>query len=70
MYCRLKSDYVYLRAGLYFITICTQNRVCLFGDIENWKMKLNDSGRMIETEWLKLPQTITTLPKITLSQRT
>jgi REP element-mobilizing transposase RayT len=52
---RLKG-YDYSQAGLYFITICTQNRACLFGKIENGKMILNDAGRMIENEWLTLPQ--------------
>lgn len=52
---RLKG-YDYSQAGLYFITICTHNRVCLFGKIENGKMILNDAGRMVENEWLKLPE--------------
>jgi hypothetical protein len=29
---RLKG-YDYSQAGLYFVTICTQNRECLFGEI-------------------------------------
>lgn len=44
---RLKG-YDYTSAGLYFVTICTQNRECLFGEIENDEMVLNDAGRMIE----------------------
>lgn len=44
---RLKG-YDYASAGLYFVTICTQNRECLFGEIENDEMVLNDAGRMIE----------------------
>lgn len=44
---RLKG-YDYSRAGLYFITICTQNHVHFFGHIENGQMVLNDAGRMIE----------------------
>jgi REP element-mobilizing transposase RayT len=43
---RLKG-YDYAQAGLYFITICVQNRVCLFGDIHNGEMILNDAGRMV-----------------------
>ena len=50
---RLKG-YDYSKAGLYFITICTQNRACLFGNIVNGEMILNDAGEMIETEWLNL----------------
>ena len=51
---RLKG-YDYSRAGMYFITICTKNRACLFGNIENGVMQLNDAGRMVENQWLKLP---------------
>jgi putative transposase len=43
---RLKG-YDYSQAGLYFITICVQNRVCLFGNVFDSKMMLNDAGQMI-----------------------
>ncbi|QLH54999.1 MAG: hypothetical protein CH6_4535 [Candidatus Kapaibacterium sp.] len=51
---RLK-DYDYSQAGAYFVTICTQNRECLFGNIENGKMVLNDAGKMIEKWYFELP---------------
>ncbi len=50
---RLKG-YDYSSSGLYFITICVQNRAHLFGKIENRKMVLNDAGKMIQTEWINL----------------
>lgn len=50
---RLKG-YDYSQAGLYFVTICTQNRAHLFGNIKNGEMILNDAGKMVETEWMKL----------------
>jgi putative transposase len=68
---RLKG-YDYSKKGLYFITICVQDRLCLFGDIDvgaslvdalntdvdvdykNAQMILNDAGKMVESEWLKL----------------
>ena len=50
---RLKG-YDYSQAGLYFLTICTQNKECLFGDINHGEMLLNDAGIMIENEWLEL----------------
>jgi putative transposase len=50
---RLKG-YDYSQAGLYFITICTQNRLCLFGEIKNGEMVLNDAGMMIEHQWQEL----------------
>ena len=31
----------YTQPGAYFITICTLNRECLFGDIANGEMVLN-----------------------------
>lgn len=43
---RLKG-YDYAHAGLYFITICVQNRACLFGEIVHGEMILNDAGTMI-----------------------
>lgn len=52
---RLKG-YDYSQAGLYFITICVQNREYLFGKIENGQLQLNDAGKMVENEWLKLPE--------------
>ena len=51
---RLKG-YDYTQAGLYFVTICVQNRACLLGEIYNNEMILNDAGQMIQSEWLKLP---------------
>ena len=47
--------YDYSRAGAYFITICTQHRKRLFGDIVADAMILNDAGRMIQTVWDEIP---------------
>ncbi|MDR0206832.1 MAG: transposase [Bacteroidales bacterium] len=44
---RLK-EYDYSLEGLYFVTICVQNRECLFGEIANGEMMLNTPGQMIE----------------------
>lgn len=52
---RLKG-YDYSKEGLYFITICTQNRECLFGEIINGKMILNNAGKMIEEIWFQIPK--------------
>ena len=40
--------YDYSQAGMYFVTVCTQGRLCLFGDIADGVMKLNAAGLMIE----------------------
>ena len=52
---RLKN-YDYSKAGLYFITICTQNRDCMFGEITDGKMELSRIGKMAEKSWLEIPQ--------------
>jgi REP element-mobilizing transposase RayT len=52
---RLKN-YDYAQAGAYFITICTQDRACLFGDIVDGEMRLNEIGRMVISEWDMLPE--------------
>jgi len=52
---RLK-EYDYAQEGAYYVTICTQERKCLFGRIKDNKMVLNDAGRMIENNWNELLQ--------------
>ena len=47
--------YDYSQAGAYFITICTQNRGCLFGDVAGGEMRLNDAGRSVEQCWNEIP---------------
>ena len=47
---RLKG-YDYAQAGLYFVTICVQDRIHLFGDIVDGKMKLNIFGQIASQEW-------------------
>lgn len=42
---RLK-EYDYSQNNAYFVTICAQNKQCLFGDIVNSKMVLNPAGLM------------------------
>ncbi|GMT46898.1 MAG: hypothetical protein IEMM0007_0464 [bacterium] len=50
------KNYDYSQAGLYFITICSQNRECFFGNIENGEMSLNDAGHMVSNQRLDLPK--------------
>lgn len=40
--------YDYSQAGAYFVTICTQDRTCLFGEPLDGEMRLNEAGKMIE----------------------
>ncbi|MGC4129525.1 MAG: hypothetical protein QM564_08170 [Bergeyella sp.] len=48
---RLKG-YDYSQAGLYFITICCQDRACLFGEIVEGEMIFNTFGKIAWEEWL------------------
>ena len=52
---RLKG-YDYSKAGLYFITICCQDRICRFGEVKNGEMILNELGIIAYNEWIKLTE--------------
>jgi REP element-mobilizing transposase RayT len=49
------QGYDYSQAGLYFLTLNTHDRKCLFGEIIEQKMILNDAGRIAENCWLEIP---------------
>jgi REP element-mobilizing transposase RayT len=57
------QNWDYGSEGLYYITICTQNREHFFGEIEpfsatnheNGKMILSEIGKIVQSEWLKTP---------------
>ena len=51
---RLK-EYDYSSEGLYFITICVQNKLELFGKIKNEEMILNEFGKIAHDEWAATP---------------
>ena len=51
---RLKN-YDYSQKGLYFITICGQNRIKYFGEVENNILVSNEAGLMIDKTWSKIP---------------
>ena len=48
--------YDYSQTGGYFLTIVTHDHECLFGDIINGEMVLNDFGKIVQQEWLKTPK--------------
>ncbi len=45
----------YTEPGEYFVTIVTQERASLFGDIAGYEMQTNDAGRMIQETWEEIP---------------
>jgi REP element-mobilizing transposase RayT len=57
---RLK-DCDYTSPGAYFVTICIQGRLCLFGDVVNGNMVSNDTGKMIEFWWVELIKKFSTV---------
>ena len=47
---RLKG-YDYTRNGAYFVTVCVQNRLSLFGNVSGEMMVLNAAGEMVAEMW-------------------
>ncbi len=47
--------YDYTRSGAYFLTVVTQDRLCLFGDVTDEGMSLNDAGKMVRSVWDRIP---------------
>jgi putative transposase len=52
---RLKG-YDYTRPGAYFVTICAQRRVEIFGNIVKGDMDLNQFGHIVQAAWFDLPR--------------
>jgi len=52
---RLKG-YDYSQAGGYFVTVCSQNRDCVFGEIADGQIRLNVFGEIVQACWYDLPR--------------
>jgi len=52
---RLKG-YDYTSPGAYFVTICTHDRACTFGEVIEGDMRLNPYGRVVDTYWSRIPR--------------
>jgi len=52
---RLK-DYDYSQAGAYFVTICTKDKECLFGNIIEGKMQCNNYAERAVEYWQTIPR--------------
>lgn len=48
---RRTDGWDYTQSAVYFVTICTQDRVCLFGTVEHGRMVVNALGRTVVEEW-------------------
>lgn len=49
------QGYDYAQAGAYFVTLCTQDRICLFGELIDEQMRLNAAGEMVRRLWAEIP---------------
>jgi len=54
-------DYDYRDAGAYFVTICSFQRECLFGEVVDGEVRLNDAGGMVSDLWEVLPERFQTV---------
>ena len=48
-------EFDYSRNGAYFVTVCTTQRLCLFGDIEDGEIRLSPVGQVTRLRWQDLP---------------
>ena len=49
------QDYDYAQNGAYFVTICTNQRLCVLGDIRDGVMRCSTVGQVVEAAWQDLP---------------
>jgi len=50
------QHYNYSQEGMYFVTICTHEKICHFGAISNEQMHLNALGKIVEAYWKEIPE--------------
>jgi putative transposase len=46
---------LYSGAGAYFVTICSDRRLCIFSEIVDGAVSLQPLGKVLESRWLDLP---------------
>ncbi|MDD4203125.1 MAG: hypothetical protein PHQ52_06630 [Candidatus Omnitrophica bacterium] len=49
------KEFDYSQEGLYAVTICTQNKHHIFGEIDNGEMILNKYGKIAKKHWTSIP---------------
>src|SRR5579863_6360820 len=55
------QHYDYRMPGSYYVTICTHEQKCVFGEIKNNIACLNEPGNIAKRNWLALPQRFLTI---------
>jgi len=49
-------EFDYAAGGVFFVTICVKDRECLFGEVVECEMRLNDMGAIVESCWRSIPE--------------
>ena len=49
------QGYDYAQPGAYFVTLCTQDRACIFGEIVGSQMRSNTMGHIVADCWQAIP---------------
>lgn len=50
-----KKGFDYAQNGLYFITICTKNKICIFGEIKEKNIIHSEGGNVANLCWKEIP---------------
>ena len=69
MHC-ISTEYDHSQAGLYFVTICIQNHECLFGEIVEGKMVLNNELPTVRKYRTVENETVTNCHQLKLKTKT
>ncbi|MBI3246705.1 MAG: hypothetical protein HYZ50_09380 [Deltaproteobacteria bacterium] len=48
--------YDYTQPGAYFVTVCTEGRACVFGEIVGGEVNLTAAGQVVQRVWDDLPR--------------
>ena len=48
--------YDYTKAGVYFVTLCTFESECLFGEVVDGEMLLSEAGEIARRCWMRIPE--------------
>jgi REP element-mobilizing transposase RayT len=54
--CMGEKFFAHTSSGAYFVTIVTHGRQCLFGQIVDGQMRLNEWGEIAKRCWMEIPQ--------------
>ena len=54
-------EYDYSLAGAYFVTVCSRERECRFGEVAGGVMRLNGEGELVRECWMAIPDHFDTI---------